>query len=93
MIVLGASFDTLEENRSFAEAQEFPFSLLSDLDRQVAKDYEVARDSGDKFANYPRRYSYLIDPEGHIHSGYDVTDVASHASDVIADVEQAVSTR
>lgn len=59
----------------------------------MATDYEVARDATDKFANFPRRYSYLIDPEGRIHRGYDVTDVASHATDVVADVEQAVSTR
>ena len=35
------------------------------------------------------RHSYLIDPEGRIHRRYEVTDVAGHADDVIADLEAA----
>ena len=92
MVILGASFDTPDENLAFATAQDFPFRLLSDTDHSVAGAYEVARDAQDKFAGYPRRHSYLIDPDGRIHRSYDVTDVARHAADVIADVERAVST-
>jgi thioredoxin-dependent peroxiredoxin len=93
VIVLGASFDTQAENLAFAEAQGFPFRLLSDTDHSVAVAYEVARDRGDKFADFPRRLSYLIDPKGLIYRAYDVTDVARHADDVIADVERAVRSR
>lgn len=89
MTVLGASFDSPAENLAFAEAQAFPFRLLSDTDRQVARAYGVARDPGDKFAGFARRFSFLIDPDGVIHRSYDVTDVAGHADHVIADVEQA----
>ena len=89
MTILGASYDPPEENRAFADSQEFAFQLLSDTDHRVAVAYEVARDAGDKFAGFPRRYSYLIDPDGIIHRSYDVTDVARHADHVIADVEQA----
>ncbi len=89
MTILGASFDTTAENRAFAEAQGFPFRLLSDLDHQTAVAYGVARGPAEKFANFPRRYSFLIDPAGLIHRSYDVTDVAEHAAMVIADVEQA----
>ncbi len=91
--ILGASFDTPTENLAFARAQEFPFRLLSDLDHSVGAAYEVMRDPDDKFAGFPRRYSYLIDPGGRIHRSYDVTDVAHHAADVIFDIEQARSTR
>lgn len=93
MIILGASFDTPAENRAFAAAQEFPFRLLSDADREVASAYGVAREPSDKFSDYPRRYSYLIDPVGLIHQAYDVTDVANHPEQVIADIEQAASGR
>lgn len=62
---------------------------MSDTDHSVAADYEVARDPDGKFAGFPRRHSYLIDPDGLIHRTYDVTDVARHADDVIADVERA----
>lgn len=91
MTVLGASFDTPAENLAFAEAQNFPFRLLSDTDRHTAEEYGVARDRDDKFSGFARRYSFLIDPQGMIHRSYDVTDVAGHADQVIADVERAVS--
>lgn len=87
--ILGASFDSPAENRAFAEAQGFPFLLLSDTERAVGRAYHVARGPGDKFAGFPRRHSYLIDPAGLIHRGYDVTDVEHHADEVLADVEQA----
>ena len=90
-VILGASFDTPAENRAFAEAQGFPFGLLSDVDRNVGAAYGVTRDPADKFAGYPRRYSFLISPEGLIHHVYDVTDVAGHADAVIADLERATA--
>ena len=90
MTILGASFDSTDENLAFAEAQDFSFRLLSDTDHDVGRAYGVTRDANDKFASYARRYSYLIDPGGLIHRVYDVTDVAHHADLVIADVEQAV---
>jgi thioredoxin-dependent peroxiredoxin len=85
--VLGASFDTPEENRAFADAQRFPFALLSDVDRSVGRQYGVARPDGDRFAEYPMRHSFLIDPAGVVRRAYDVTDVAGHAAAVLADVE------
>jgi thioredoxin-dependent peroxiredoxin len=89
VVILGASFDTPAENLAFAEAQEFPFRLLSDVTREVGAVYEVTRPSDDKYAEFPRRYSYLISPNGVIHRSYDVTDVAGHADQVIADLELA----
>lgn len=82
--MLGASFDTVAENRAFAEAQEFPFRLLSDVDRAVGRAYEVVRSPGHQYADYPERISYLIDPAGVIRRGYAVHDVAGHADAVIA---------
>ncbi len=74
---------------AFAQAQQFPFRLLSDTDHTVAASYEVTRNVGEKFAEFPRRYSYLIDPDGVIARAYDVTDVARHADQVITDVLRA----
>jgi peroxiredoxin Q/BCP len=85
-IILGASFDTPAENLAFAEAQEFPFRLLSDVDRHVGEAYEVTRAAADQYANYPRRFSYLVDPQGVIARAYDVTDVAAHAEQVVDDL-------
>jgi peroxiredoxin len=74
---------------AFAEAQNFPFRLLSDVDRAVGTKYEVARGPDEQFPEFPKRIAYLIDPEGKIHRSYEVTDTAAHASDVIADLEAA----
>jgi thioredoxin-dependent peroxiredoxin len=86
-VILGASFDTPAENRAFAEAQRFPFRLLSDVDRAVGHAYEVVRAPGEKYAEYPMRHAYLIDPDGVIRRVYDVTDVGGHAAAVLADLE------
>jgi peroxiredoxin Q/BCP len=84
--VLGASFDTPAENRAFAEAQDFPFRLLSDVDRSVGARYEVLRPAGHQYGEFPERISYLIDPEGVIRRSYAVSDVAGHAAAVLRDL-------
>ena len=90
-VILGASFDTPADNLVFAEAQNFPFRLLSDIDRAVGTKYEVARGPDERFPELPKRIAYLIDPEGNIYRRYEVTDTAAHAGDVIADLEAAPS--
>jgi peroxiredoxin Q/BCP len=84
--ILGASFDTVAENKAFAVEQEFAYPLLSDVDRRVGASYEVTRAAGDQYADYPLRVSYLIDPDGVIRRSYQVSDVASHADVVLADL-------
>jgi thioredoxin-dependent peroxiredoxin len=92
-VVLGASFDPPEDNRRFAEDQGFPFRLLSDVGRSVGAMYEVVREPDDPYVDYARRLAYLIDPDGVIHRSYDVTDVAGHADQVVADLEAAQHSR
>jgi thioredoxin-dependent peroxiredoxin len=87
-VILGASFDTPEENLAFAKDQKFPYRLLSDVDRKVGAEYEVTRDPEEKFNEFARRYAYLIGPDGVIRMAYDVTDVAAHADAVLADIER-----
>ena len=84
--MLGASFDTVEENRAFEDAQGFGFQLLSDVDRRVGSAYQVTRPPDEKYASLPLRISYLIDPEGVIRRAYTVTDVGAHADDVLDDL-------
>lgn len=84
--VLGISFDTPADNLAFAHKHGFPFQLLTDADRSVAEVYGAIRDADDPFANFPKRVSILIDPEGVVRKVYDVTDPAGHAGEVIADL-------
>ena len=85
-VVLGASFDTPEENKAFADAQNFPFRLLSDVDRTIGARYEVTREPGEQYADFAQRVAYLIDPAGIILKAYAVTDVSTFATDVLADL-------
>ena len=79
-MIVGASFDTPEDNKQFADAEGFPYRLLSDRDRSVGQAYGVAKGHGEQYADFPRRRSFLIDPDGVVRKIYDVTDTAGHPS-------------
>ena len=83
----------MNDQRTFAEAQSFPYQLLSDPDRSAGAAYDVVRQPGEQYAEagLPRRISYLIDPVGVIRRSYAVHDVAGHASAVIADLTELQS--
>jgi thioredoxin-dependent peroxiredoxin len=84
--VFGASFDTPEENKAFKDAQGFQYDLLSDADKAVGTAYEVTLPADHKYANYPQRMSFLIDPAGVLRATYEVKELAEHAAQVIADL-------
>lgn len=84
--VVGISFDTPEDNAAFRSTFDFPFDLLSDRDRNIGAAYDVLRPDDDPFADYPRRISYLIDPNGTIAKAYEVADPAGHGAEVLADL-------
>lgn len=86
--VVGASFDTTEANRQFAQAQGFPFPLLSDPEHVAGRAYEVERPEQDRYSEFPLRYSYLIDPAGVIRHSEDVCDVSTHAEAMLALLRQ-----
>ena len=90
--MLGASFDTVEDNRTFADAQGFGFRLLCDVDRSVGAAYDVLRPADDAYPDFPKRISYLIDPDGVIRRSYEVTDVDGHADEVLADLAELQGT-
>lgn len=83
---MGASFDPIEDNKSFADQQSFPYKLLSDVNREVGTRYEVLRDADDKASHLAKRISYLIDPTGVIRKSYEVGDPQGHAERVIEDL-------
>ena len=94
-MVLGVSFDSVADQKQFAESEGFPYPLLSDSDKAMGTAYDACRQQGEKYfeAGIPRRISYLISPEGKIAQAYDVEkqglDLASHAAAVLADIRAA----
>lgn len=88
-IILGVSFDTPADNSGFKSSQDFPFDLLSDESKEIGAAYGAVRESDDPYADYPKRISYLIDPEGVIVKAYEVSDPAGHAAEVLSDLDAA----
>ena len=87
--MVGISFDTPADNRRFEQEHAFPFRLLSDPDRSVGTAYEVVRDPGDRFADYPKRIAYLIGPDGAIAAADEVTDPAGFADEALVTLAAA----
>ena len=85
-MIIGASFDIPADNKAFADAQGFDYPLLSDPDKVAGTAYEVVRAPDSQYANFPERFSYLINPHGAIAKSYAVKDVATHAADVLVDL-------
>ena len=93
--MIGVSFDSVADQKTFAESEGFPYPLLSDPDKAMGAAYDACRQEGEKYfeAGIPRRISYLISPDGKIHKAYDVEndglDLAEHADAVLADIQAA----
>lgn len=93
--MLGVSFDSVSDQKKFAEDEGFPYRLLSDPDKVMGAVYDACRAEGEKYfeAGIPRRISYLIGPDGRIARAYDVEndglDLASHAEAILADIRGA----
>ena len=91
--LLGASFDTTDDNRAFAEQQGFPFRLLSDADRVAGQAYETQRHPDEQSPEYAKRRTYVIDPDGIIRKAYRVTDIAGHPDEVLRDLRELLNPR
>lgn len=73
--ILGVSFDSVEENRRFAEKFDFPFPLLCDTKREIGLAYGAADSPKDEYA---RRIAYVIDEEGKIAQAHAKVDAANY---------------
>lgn len=89
-MVVGASFDSVEDQKAFADGESFPYRLISDPDRTVGRAYDAERAEGEPYFEHglPRRISYLIAPDGTVAKAYDLEgqDLAEHAAVVLADI-------
>jgi thioredoxin-dependent peroxiredoxin len=86
VVILGASFDTPQENRAFAQDNGFGFRLLSDVDRTVGRAYETLRAPEEPMPDWAKRRTYLIDPDGMIAKAYRVRDAGAHPDELLADL-------
>ncbi len=84
--VLGISLDNAASHQQFAAAQNLPFPLLSDPTGEVALQYGALLRVGP--VRLARRFSFLVDPHGHIRKCYFKVQVDRHARDVLDDLRQ-----
>jgi peroxiredoxin len=60
--------------------------LLSDVDRLVGRAYGVERGPDEPNPLYPKRITFIIDPEGVIAQVYEVSDAGAHPAVVLEDL-------
>ena len=80
VVVLGISADSVESHRTFAEKYGLPFTLLSDVKKEVIKLY------GADGLLFNKRISYLVNPEGVIAKVYPNVDPTNHGIEILKDV-------
>ena len=80
-MILGASYDSIDDNRKFAEKFKFDFQLLSDSDKSLAKAYG-AFDPGSP--DYPRRAAFVIGKDGKVTHAWEKVKAAEFPGEVAA---------
>ncbi len=88
-IVLGVSTDSVASHKKFADAYALPFTLLSDVHKEVVGRYGVFGEKKFMGKTYmgTNRTSFLIDPSLTIAKVYEKVKPETHAAEVIADLK------
>lgn len=83
--VLGISMDDEKSHQKFISKYELPFTLLSDVDHQVADAYGSYGEKTFMGKNYKGvlRKTFLIDEQGKIKKIFDKVKVDEHADEVL----------
>jgi thioredoxin-dependent peroxiredoxin len=75
------SFDTVAENKHFAEKFKFPYPLLSDTSRDMGVQYGAAESTAGGNA---KRVAYIIGPDGKVRNAFPKANTSTFAADVLA---------
>lgn len=80
MRIYGVSFDSVEDNRAFAEKFNFNFPLLCDTERVLGAAYGACSTGHESYA---RRMSVLIGADGCVEKIIDTVDVRTHPAQLL----------
>jgi peroxiredoxin Q/BCP len=86
VILVGISADKPSANAAFSQKFHLPFPLLSDDNGDFARQYGAWMNLG--ITGFPRRYTYLIDPDGRVAKVYTDVSVSAHSAEVITDLKR-----
>ncbi len=83
-IVFGISLDDIESHQQFSKKNKLPFSILSDPNGKVAKQYDSLSDFW--LIKFAKRNSFIINPTGDIVKIYKGVDPQTHIKEVLRDL-------
>lgn len=88
-VVLGVSKDSVASHKRFEEKHGIPFTLLSDVDREVIQAYDVWKEKKNygKVSMGVLRTTYLIDENGIIIKGFDKVKAADNPAQMLSVLE------
>ncbi len=88
--VLGVSIDSVKSHRKFADKYGLKFTLLSDEDKKVVRQYGVWAKKKFMGREYmgTLRNSYLIDSKGRIVKIYEKVTPEKHVEEVLRDLKE-----
>ena len=78
---MGISYDSLESLLKFKNKYSLPFTFLSDSNKKGSKLF------GAEGKLWPRRITFLIDPNGTIKRIYKKVDVSTHSEKILNDIK------
>jgi peroxiredoxin Q/BCP len=84
-VVVGASLDSIESHKAFADKHKIPFTLLADKDKIMSTAYGVVKNL--PLMSYAKRQTFIINPEGTIAKFYANVSSSTHSKEVIADLK------
>ena len=82
-ILLGVSFDTVEENADFARKYALDYPLLCDTQREIGIKYGACQDKADLYA---QRIAYLIDEKGLVEEVYAQVDARTFPEHILGEI-------
>ena len=90
-MLLGISADTSKSQKSFAEKNDLPFTLLADADKKVAEAFGVMKEKnmyGKKVMGVART-TFVIGPNGRIQHIFEKVKPEGHAEEVLAYLKES----
>ena len=87
-VVLGVSKDTVASHKRFEEKYGLPFTLLSDVDKEVIQAYDVWKEKKlyGKVSMGVVRTTYLIDEDGVIVKAFDKVKAADNPAQMLGEL-------
>ncbi|VVA43840.1 Peroxiredoxin Bcp [Candidatus Roizmanbacteria bacterium] len=89
IVILGVSKDTVVSHKKFAQKHNLRFTIFSDVEKKVIKEYKawgVKKFLGRTYDGILRK-TYLIDRDGNIVKVYDKVNPLTHAEEILKDKE------